>query len=158
MKAEQYKLSKPVRSYWVEGLATALGLLGLGLIVAPDSLQNLLYSGVNWVKLTLTHSRMAFNHLMDRLTVANLAGFVLLIAFLAIFAWRGRGRLANSALLSAEACPSCGAELHRIHRSAFDRLLGRLSGIPLRRYRCNNETCGWQGLRRRRDHHHQENE
>jgi predicted RNA-binding Zn-ribbon protein involved in translation (DUF1610 family) len=158
MKAEQFKLTKPARSFWVEGLAIALGLLGLALILAPDRLHNLLFFWINRVKLVLAHSWAAFNHFLDRLTVADLAGFLLLMAFLAIIAWRELARLANSAPLSADACPSCGGDLYRIHRSSSDRLLGSLSGIPLRRYQCSNETCGWQGLRLRREHHHHERE
>jgi hypothetical protein len=153
MKVEQFKLNKPVHSFWIEGLAVALGLVGLALILAPERLRDLLTSWMDWIKLLLTRSWVAFNHLLDQLTLAKMAGFLLLLAFLAIIVWRVRARLANSALLSASTCPSCGGDLYRIHRSSNDRLLAYLSGIPLRRYHCSNETCGWQGLRRRRERH-----
>jgi hypothetical protein len=155
MKAGQVKPNKPARSYWVEGLAALLGLSGLALILAPDRLRAWLYVGEERLKLGLSHSWAAFNRFLDQLSTAKVAGLMLLLAFLAIFAWRALVRLAESAGLSADACPSCGRDLHRIHRSAFDRLVSRVSGIPLRRYRCSDETCGWQGLCRRRDHHNQ---
>jgi predicted RNA-binding Zn-ribbon protein involved in translation (DUF1610 family) len=152
MKAESIK---PARSYWVEGIAIVSGILGLALILAPDRLHDLLLSWAGGIKLMLAHAWRAINLFLDHLTVTQLAGFVLLLAFLAILAWRVWWRLANSARLSAGACPVCGGSLYRVHRSSLDRLLGSLSGVPLRRYRCSDEDCGWEGLLRRRRHHQQ---
>jgi hypothetical protein len=153
MKAGEVKLDKPARSYWVEGLTALLGLAGLALILAPDRLRNWLYTEEGKLKLGLTHSWAAFNRFLDQLTTAKLAGLLLLLVFLGISVWRVLARMADSVSLPADVCPSCGGDLHRIHRSSFDHLLGNISGVPLRRYQCNDETCGWQGLRRRRDHH-----
>jgi hypothetical protein len=158
MRSEQSKLTKSSSNFWVEGLAIALGLLGTGFILAPDRLRDWLFSSFKWIKLVFTHTWAGFNQFLDRLSVTKLAGFVLLLAFLAILAWRERSRLVNSPHLSAEACPSCGGVLYRVHRRSVDRLLGRISGIPLRRYQCINDACGWRGLLRRREHHHQEHE
>jgi predicted RNA-binding Zn-ribbon protein involved in translation (DUF1610 family) len=151
MKSEPVKLSRREHHYWIEGLAVALGLLGLALILAPDRLRNLLFAWVNWIKVGAGNAWVAFNHFLDQLTLAKLVGFALLAAVAATFAWRQRNRLATSEHFSASACPACGGELHRIHRSSLDRLAGRLTGIPLRRYRCSDRSCGWQGLLRRRE-------
>lgn len=154
MKAGQVKLDKPGRSYWVEGLAAVLGVAGLALILAPDQLRDWLFAGEGWLKLELTHFWAAFNHFLDEMSAAKVAGFLLLLlAVLVIFVWRALARLVDSASLPADACPSCGGDLRRIHRSSLDHLLARISGTPLRRYQCSDETCGWQGLRRRREHH-----
>jgi hypothetical protein len=158
MKADPVKFSKSAGSLWVEGLATALGLLGLTLILAPERLLDAVLSWVNWIHLVLSHLWTAFNHLLDGLTATNLAGGTLILIFLATIALRQRARLAKSLQLPADACPSCGGKLYRIHRNGFDRWLGSLSGIPLRRYRCGDETCGWEGLRRRRERHPAERE
>jgi hypothetical protein len=40
-------------------------------------------------------------------------------------------------------CPHCGQGTSRIERRWSDRLLNVL--VPLRRYRCVNAACGWQG-------------
>ena len=154
MKVERYKANKAAHSYWVEGLAFVIGLLGLALILAPDRLRDLLISWLNHLKLLYEHMGTAFGNFMDQVTLAQWAGFLLLVAFLAIIVWRERAQLVDSPRLSADTCPSCGGELYRIHRNSFDYLLCNLSGVPLRRYQCSNESCGWQGLRRRREHHH----
>ena len=41
-------------------------------------------------------------------------------------------------------CPRCGREVKRVHRSTQETQT--LSGSGLRRYRCEAEVCGWQGL------------
>jgi hypothetical protein len=152
MKSERGKLSRAKHPSWIEGLAIALGLLGLALILAPDRLHDLLFSSINWMKVGANNDWVAFNHFLDQLTLARLAGVALLVAVAALLAWQLRSRLAESTRLRATTCPACGGDLHRIHRSSLDRLAGRLSGLPLRRYRCSDTSCGWQGLLRRREH------
>jgi hypothetical protein len=45
-------------------------------------------------------------------------------------------------------CPHCsGVDFHRIHRSLGEKLLGY--GTEVRRYRCANPECNWEGLRLR---------
>jgi hypothetical protein len=45
-------------------------------------------------------------------------------------------------------CPQCfGVEFHRAHRSLGEKLLGY--GTEVRRYRCANPECNWEGLRLR---------
>ncbi len=41
-------------------------------------------------------------------------------------------------------CPRCGGEVRRVHRRTHEAQT--LSGSGLRRYRCEAEGCGWQGL------------
>ena len=41
-------------------------------------------------------------------------------------------------------CPRCGGEVKRVHRRTHEAQT--LSGSGLRRYRCEAEGCGWQGL------------
>lgn len=40
-------------------------------------------------------------------------------------------------------CPQCGAQLVRIPRRAIDRLVSAF--WPVRRYRCNDFQCQWEG-------------
>jgi hypothetical protein len=40
-------------------------------------------------------------------------------------------------------CPHCGQGTSRVERRWSDRLLNVL--VPVRRYRCVNAVCGWQG-------------
>ncbi|GIX28408.1 MAG: hypothetical protein KatS3mg123_2289 [Burkholderiales bacterium] len=50
--------------------------------------------------------------------------------------------------MDARKCPYCGGPLERIRRRPVDRLLSLL--YPVRRYRCFNPACRWEGLLRRR--------
>lgn len=152
MKSERVNLNRAKHPFWIGWLAIVLGLLGLALILAPERLLDLLLSSINWIKVGANNDWLAFNRFLDQLTLAKLAGFLLLVAVAALLAWQMRTRLAQSPRLLATACPTCGGDLHRIHRSSLDRLAGRLSGLPLRRYRCTDRACGWQGLLRRREH------
>jgi hypothetical protein len=50
-------------------------------------------------------------------------------------------------------CPHCGEGVQRIHRRLLDHLLSLLR--PIRRYRCDNPACQWEGnLRWRRHRRH----
>ena len=40
-------------------------------------------------------------------------------------------------------CPKCRADLDRISRTSFDKVIAML--LPVRRYKCMN--CLWEGLR-----------
>jgi len=45
-------------------------------------------------------------------------------------------------------CPRCGHELCRIPRQPFDLLID--SFITVWRFRCGDDACTWEGLRRQR--------
>ena len=61
--------------------------------------------------------------------------------------WYGRRQLRRRAV-SGDKCPRCGqAQWHRIHRTLPDHVFG--VGLTVRRFRCANEACQWEGLRRR---------
>ncbi len=81
-------------------------------------------------------------------TLSDLTGYVLLLIALAFVAWRARWRLTHMPRFTRTKCPRCGTDLHRIHRSRFDLVLDLF--VPVRRYRCKNHDCRWQGLRVKR--------
>lgn len=75
----------------------------------------------------------------------------LLVALLAVLALgEGRYRLRQHLTLDKKACPKCGGEVVRIHRTGAERLFSTLFLSGAYHYRC--KTCGWNGLRRRRYH------
>ena len=63
----------------------------------------------------------------------------LLLAWLVVRRWLEPLRQAS------EKCPRCGADLRRIRRTRTDRMLSLV--VPVRRFRCRNEACHWEGLR-----------
>ncbi len=44
---------------------------------------------------------------------------------------------------SQHACPHCGKPLDRVRRRLIDRLVSLFA--PVRRYRCRNFSCRWEG-------------
>ena len=42
-------------------------------------------------------------------------------------------------------CPRCGGDVRRIHRTRVDRLVDLV--VPVRRFRCTGDECGWAGRR-----------
>jgi hypothetical protein len=48
--------------------------------------------------------------------------------------------------MSASLCPLCGEPVQRIRRRPIDRLLSLF--FPVRRYRCVQFRCGWEGTLR----------
>ena len=74
-----------------------------------------------------------------------ITGFAILA--LAGIWWYGR-RVIQQRAARGETCPHCGQDqFQRAHRSLPEHLFG--TGLKVRRYRCLNPDCGWEGLRRR---------
>lgn len=44
----------------------------------------------------------------------------------------------------SHACPRCGGAVHRLHRTALQRV--RALFVPAKHYRCSDSACGWEGL------------
>lgn len=78
-------------------------------------------------------------------SISDLMAYGLLVVAIVLLGWRTRYRVAASPRLTGKHCPRCGGDLYRIHRRWSDRLLNVL--IPVRRYRCKDQACGWHGLR-----------
>lgn len=71
-----------------------------------------------------------------------IAGGVLLLAHLMIETFQ---KTRNNLQSEPTACPKCGAQIKRIHRSTMDRVISVF--IPnLRRYACKDSTCKWNAL------------
>lgn len=74
------------------------------------------------------------------------AGGVLILVLAGAWAWGFARYLRHD--FEIDQCPRCGEQRwHRIHRTLNDHLIGW--GLNLRRYRCENPQCRWQGLRMR---------
>jgi hypothetical protein len=104
------------------------------LVALVDGLTNL-----------FTGAYQALVRLVRNTTMSDLTAYLLLVVVAGLVIWRVRHRLLTLPRFSDTQCPSCGSELVRIHRHGSDRVLGLF--VPLRRYRCKNDECGWQGRR-----------
>jgi hypothetical protein len=80
-----------------------------------------------------------------RTTISDLTALVLLAVSLVAVTWRIRWRMLRTPRYTARTCPLCGEDLQRTHRRLGDRVVNVY--VPVRRYRCRNRDCGWNGLR-----------
>lgn len=95
-------------------------------------------------------ARFAAQHL----TVSDALGMVLILGALAAMLWRIRWRLLHTPSLAMPLCPACKGAAHRVHRNVADHILDRF--VPVHRYSCANQACGWEGLRINDGTHHRE--
>lgn len=137
------------REYRFEIILTLLILLGFFLLVERFNIRQSLWLWLSGAGKALVGGITAMitttlNFLSNR-TASDLTGLVLILGAVGVLGWRMRRRIIQAPSLSDKACPRCGKELHRVHRAPGDRLIGFF--LPMRRYLCNNPTCGWTGLR-----------
>jgi predicted RNA-binding Zn-ribbon protein involved in translation (DUF1610 family) len=143
------------REYWLEFVALVVAGTGIFLVVKEFSIREalrLVYHHTiallgSWVQ----NTSVTVWNFMTHFSTSDLVGGVMVVAALAFIIWRGRYHFYRSEYWKAVNCPKCGSELHRIHRTSWDRFLSRTLLRGARRYQCKNPECGWSGLRERRE-------
>ena len=141
--------------YWVEFAALLVVVAGILLVVLDFDLLKRIGSTLrqSWSALGGWEVRFYtwLQGYIARFGLGDLMGWLLVFFGLAFVVWRGRHHFYRSAYWRAVNCPRCGSELHRIHRTTWDRFLSRTLLLGARRYQCKNPDCGWSGLRERRE-------
>ena len=137
------------RRYRFELLWLLVVGLGLFLLLERFSLRE---TFTTWLIDAIVGLLKHFQQLDSRLTVlmtqvspSDVVGAVLIAAAVAAILLRLRSRAISDPNLTIMRCPKCGGGIHRIHRTAVDRLVSLY--VPVRRYRCESEACRWRGLR-----------
>jgi hypothetical protein len=127
----------------------ALAAVGLALLTAYSQIRAAIIRAADQASHavtprahSLTDKIVAF---FSDLSPAEIIGFILLLIALIAIAYRLRWRVTHSKSLTQMVCPRCGGEIHRVHRHIADRIVNWF--VPVRRYRCWNETCAWSGIR-----------
>jgi hypothetical protein len=147
-RKERHPLREELRKYRLELAALILILLGVFLVLEPFEIRATLRHWLGLASQDLLNLADAGIALIQRLSLSDLIGLILLVPALVFIAWRVRYRLLDSDWLVVDACPRCGNPVRRVHRRFLDRLVGLILQIRLRRYRCMEANCGWSGLRR----------
>lgn len=142
-------MRRDIGNYRLEIIVATLALLGVVLVVVGASLQDTLVNGAQNLVSDSTSAVQTFGQRLDGFLASrsafDLIGIVLIVGAVIFLLWRVRYRVVHSTRWTAKACPACGGELTRVPRHALDRIAAVF--LPVRRYACNNPTCGWQGLR-----------
>ena len=140
---------KRFREYFIDAVLFLLVLLGVFLLVEQMSIRQTIIVGLQTILDALVDAigfaiDGTFVFFTGR-SVSDLLGVLLITAFSAAIFVRVRRRILRSVRLSGKLCPVCGSHLHRVHRTKLDHLISRF--LPVKRYACDNQTCGWSGLR-----------
>lgn len=154
-------MRRGISNYRLEIIVAILALLGVFLVMVGASLQDTVLNRAQDLVNDSANVVQTLGQRLDQFLTSrsafDLVGIALIVGAVAFFAWRVRYRIIHSSRWQAKACPACGAELTRVPRHFVDRIAAIF--LPVRRYACNNPTCGWQGLRitrgkRRKDRAH----
>ena len=148
-RANESRYRQLLRRYRFELIWLSVVLLGIFLIVERMSIRVTLF---RWVREGFSASRIwidsfarGLGHLITHVTLSDAIGYLLILGALVAIALRVRWRLVHAPSLSGARCPQCDGEIHRVHRRFRDLIIGLF--VPVRRYRCSNRECRWQGLR-----------
>lgn len=143
------KLSKLVRKYRIEFALTGITILAFFLLVGENRLgvvsgwtDQISQGARQWVALELETLR---RDLASRSSI-NLIALGLLGLVLLLIPWRIRVWIENAPRFNTHECPKCGRKLHRARRKISDRVLGTVLFLALRRYKCVDRNCSWNGL------------
>ena len=126
-------MSHSPKSRRFEILALAIVVVGILLLVDFSPILNVL--------------RASVGDITSRFSPAVWLGLILIAGGLLLLGYLLRVRFLRSAYWRSTTCPRCGERLHMIHRRWYDRLLSKTVLPHARRYRCDNATCRWTGLR-----------
>jgi hypothetical protein len=145
---QHHRRENPVRRFlreYPEVFWVAMAALGLFLLVERLNIRKSL---VRYARAVPETAVDVVGHLvdsMDRLTLSDLLGFVLLVGASVAIVYRVRWRLMHTTALTTIRCPQCKGEIHRVHRRVMDRVISWV--VPVHRYRCSNPACRWAGRR-----------
>lgn len=78
---------------------------------------------------------------------SDIVGYILIFIAFVLYGNRIRNRTIERYSELPE-CPECGSELNRVHRNSFQKSVGTVLRVKIRRYRC--KSCDFDGLRIRR--------
>jgi hypothetical protein len=148
-RRQRGRLGRLLADGWPEAAVVLAISLGVLLVVARAGVWR---AAEGWFRQTLRSiGRLGpasidwLTGLAGRLTVSSLLGAFLLAVAAYVLVRRVRWRVMTSPRYTTRECPRCGGELHRVHRTRLDRALNLL--VPVRRFRCRNRECRWEGLR-----------
>lgn len=138
-----------VTKYRFELVWVGLVLLGLFLLFEPFNLREMVWAwarnAAHHLLAHLTRLDDAISGMLTRISPSDAVGLGLIIASAVAIVLRTRWRLLTDKRYTALVCPRCGGSIHRVHRKRVDRWINAY--VPVRRYRCADSRCRWEGLR-----------
>lgn len=143
-------MRKFLKDNWVEFVALVGILIGILLLFMRQELMNWylqIRSGIQSYSRIINSFQEVLADYATRITVPEMVGATLALLGVLFITLRARYRYLSSHRWLSPYCPRCKSELHRVHRSSFDRFLSRTFLPHARRYLCKNAECRWTGLK-----------
>ena len=141
-----------LRKYWVEILVFFGLLVGIFLLTEQMNIRGLLFG---FIKTISEWSQQVIGGGIDRvqgiyrsLQLSDAIGIAVVMTAVVVLLLRVRFRFLQSENYTGRICPKCGSVFLRVHRTTWDRVLGKMTFIRFRRYRCSNRECSWEGRRK----------
>jgi hypothetical protein len=151
--SEDGEVKRFLQDYRFELSVVSLAVL-IGIFLIFSELRRSVLGGlqgflVRLLDLLLSYLEAVSGYLRS-FSVLDLIGWLLILGAFAFGTGSIRGRYRANPAYDATVCPRCGSPIRRVHRTRFDRLLGKTLFPDSRRYLCANRDCGWSGLRHKR--------
>lgn len=143
------RLRQFLARYRFEVVWAIVVLVGIFLIFERMDIRHGIFRWLNATARLFEHSVIGFGDKTVRwlanLTLSDAIGLILVSGALVAIVLRIRWRLLRNPALSTPVCPRCQGPIQRIHRTRLDRIISLY--VPVRRYRCADRECRWQGRR-----------
>ena len=138
-----------LRKYRFELIWLLVVALGVFLVVERMNIRSNLISGVRLglagIGRWIGGAAGWLSHFVSGITLSDALGYVLILVALLAILYRTRWRLQRMPSYTDVLCPDCNGEIHRVHRRFRDTAVSWF--LPVRRYRCSDRDCRWQGVR-----------
>jgi hypothetical protein len=152
---QEDRVSKLLREYRFEVVWLAIVLLGLFLVLEQIEISPALLQWLTSTDQAVQEDMSLLDGAMQQAVAptaeADAIGYALILGAAVAILLRIRWRLMRAPSLTSIRCPRCRADLHRVHRRTLDHAIDWY--VPVRRYRCANRQCNWDGLRIARSTH-----
>ena len=143
------KMSKFIRAYRFEIMMMVLVAIAILFLIGDDT-HNAVRGFTDRISIAVGLFMMqlweGIRLRLFGLSPSDYVGLGLLIVAAVLIYWRMRWRVASAPRLNTQVCPLCGSKLHRAHRKSLDKVIGGVLFLSLRRYKCVNSECSWNGL------------
>jgi hypothetical protein len=146
-------VKKLLKEYWIELVGLAVLFLAVYLLLNRHKLGAMRRASQGVVGTISGYFGNLYNNFSNyfaRMSALEILAWILAIGGMAFILWRIRFRFLKSDRWQVLACPRCGSNLHRVHRTSLDHLIGPIFLPRSARYRCSNSECRWSGLRQTR--------
>ncbi len=152
MVKRNYHHSRHRRTVWQEFrfeiTVTLLLVTGVALLVEQFEIRRTVWG---WIQLGIRYMHRFFSNLGENffdfllsLKLSNTIGVILIMtAFFMIYNRFRRKMIVRYSTLYS--CPQCGSDLHRIHRTPYQKFLGVALWANIKHYKC--KKCNYKGLK-----------